>query len=110
MDINILKEYLSKGKIIWTAHMLTRLHERGITSEDVRHCIMSGEIIEENPNGSPKPNVLIYGNDLNGQIIHVFCGIDEDYLYLVTTYIPTIEKFLDDLKTRRKDDVPLLQE
>lgn len=102
MNVNDFKNFCAAGKILWTAHALERLQERDISVEDVKNCIMHGEIIEEYPDDFPNPSALIFGYDLNGKIIHVVCGIDENFLYLITAYVPTIEKFFCDLKTRRQ--------
>ena len=104
MNINIFKKHCSDGKILWTAHSLERerLQERDITVADVKHCIMSGEIIEEYPDDFPHPSALIFGYDLSGKILHVVCGTDENFLYLITAYVPTTKKFLEDLRTRRQ--------
>ena len=102
MDINDFKKFCADGKILWTAHALERLQERDISVEDVKNCIMNGEVIEEYPNDFPNPSALIFGCALDGKILHVVCGIDENFLYLITAYVPTTEKFFDDLKTRRQ--------
>lgn len=102
MDINNFKRYCAEGKIRWTAHALERLQERDITVADVKNCIMHGEIIENYPDDFSNPSALIFCYDLNEKTIHVVCGIDENFLYLITAYVPTTKKFLDDLKTRRQ--------
>ena len=102
MDINDFKKFCACGKILWTAHALERLQERDISVDDVKNCIMNGEVIEEYPNDFPNPSALIFGCALDGKILHVVCGIDENFLYLITAYVPTTEKFFDDLKTRRQ--------
>ena len=101
MDINIFKKFCGEGKILWTTHGLARLQERDISVDDVKNCIMNGEIIEEYPDDFPHPSALIFGYTVKKKIIHVVCGIDENVLYLITAYIPTTKKFLEDLKTRR---------
>ena len=102
MDMEPFKKFCAEGKILWTAHALERLQERDITVADVKSCIMNGEIIEEYPNDFPYPSALIFGYNIAGKIIHVVCGVDDNFLYLITAYVPTSEKFLGDLKTRRK--------
>ena len=102
MNITNYKRLCSEGKILWSTHALKRLQERGITVDDVKSCIMSGEIIEEYPNDFPHPSALIFGYDLNEKIIHVVCGTDEKFLFLVTAYVPTTEKFMEDRRTRRQ--------
>ena len=102
MDIEIFKRYCSEGKILWSKHALERLQERDISVDDVKNCIMTGEIIEEYPNDFPHPSALIFGYNSAEKVIHAVCGFDENLLYLVTAYIPTTAKFFEDLKTRRQ--------
>lgn len=75
--------------------------ERGIKRADVKNCIKNGEIIEEYPNDYPKPSCLILGVTLDNKALHVVVGHDSDYLYIITAYYPTIDKFEEDHKTRR---------
>lgn len=89
------------GKIKWSLHVSERLRKRNITPQDVIHCLMHGEIIEEYPDYWLNPAALVFGCKLDGQIIHVVVGLD-DFVHIVTVYYPTLEKFESDLKTRRR--------
>ena len=101
MDIIDFKKFCSESKIRWTTHGLKRIQSRDILRDDVKNCIMNGEIIEEYPDDYPYPSALIFGSKITGEIIHVVCGLDENILYFITAYEPTTEKFFEDLKTRR---------
>ena len=101
MDINDFKRLCECDKIYWTEHALKRMVVRDISRDDVKNCIINGEIIEEYPEDYPYPSALIFGRKLNGEIIHVVCGIDEK-IYFITAYEPTTEKFMEDLRTRRQ--------
>ena len=61
-----------------------------------------GKFFVQLPDDFPHPSALIFGCDLSGKIIHVVCGVDENFLYLITAYVSTTKKFLDDSKTRRQ--------
>ena len=102
MNLNIFKKFCAEGKILWTTHALERIQERDISVDDIKNCILHGEIIEEYPDDFPHPSALIFGYDLSGKILHVVCGTDENFLYLITAYVSTTKKFLDDSKTRRQ--------
>ena len=102
MDADNFKKLCREGKIRWSSHGLARMHERDISVADVKNCLMNGEIIEEYPDDFPKPSALIFGYASENKIIHVVCGLDEEFLYFITAYVPNTIKFLDDLKTRRK--------
>jgi hypothetical protein len=45
--------------------------------------------------------VLIFGYNKNKEIIHTVCGVGDDYIWMITTYYPDSEEWMDDLKTRR---------
>ena len=102
MKIEDLKKFCAAEKIRWTTHGLARIQSRGISTDDVKNCIMHGEIIEDYPDDYPHPSALIYGYALDGRVIHAVCGIDEGILYFVTAYEPDTTKFMEDLRTRRK--------
>ena len=89
------------GKIKWSLHASERLRKRNISTEDILHCLMHGEIIEEYPDYWLNPAALVFGCKVNGQIIHVVVGLD-DFVHIVTAYYPNLEKFEPDLKTRRR--------
>ena len=100
MDIRDFQNRCMEGKIKWSVHAAARILQRGISREDIIHCIMHGEIIEEYPNYWLNPACLIFGYSINNKIIHVVVGIDT-YIHIITAYYPNTEKFQKDLKTRR---------
>ena len=102
MTIDTIKALIEAKAVKWTTHCLEKMGERDICIEDVKLCILNGEIIEEYPNDFPYPSCLIYGIGLNNKIIHTVVGSDGISAYMITAYIPTTVKFEDDLKTRRK--------
>lgn len=42
------------------------------------------------------------GFAVDKRIIHVVAGCDKEYVYIITAYIPNLEKFESDLKTRKE--------
>ena len=106
MNIDKTIELLNEGKIKWSAHGLMRLQERDISIEDIKFSIRGGEIIESYPKEPPAiSSVLIYGNTQDNKLIHIIVGYDVEQLYFVTAYYPNTDKFENDLKTRRKNNV-----
>ena len=82
--------------------MLTANGERDIQRDDVKNCIQNGEIIEDYPDDFPNPSCLIFGMTLANKILHVVAGSDGTYLYIITAYYPSADKFEPDMKTRRR--------
>ena len=104
MNLQIDKiQYLVKNDLIkWSSHVLKRMLQRNITTDDVINCILSGEIIENYPDDYPFPSCLIFGYAINNKILHVVIGNDNNMvIYVITAYYPDNIKFNDDLKTRR---------
>ena len=61
-----------------------------------------GEIIEQYPNDYPTPSCLILGIDRLKQFMHVVCGTDGEYLWIITAYYPSKDKWENDFKTRKE--------
>lgn len=78
------------------------MQERDISRNDVKNCIMNGEMIEDYPADYPHPSCLIYGYTLSDKVLHVVAGTDNITVYIITAYFPNSEKFQEDLKTRRE--------
>lgn len=64
--------------------------------------IAEGEIIKQYEDDKPLPSCLILGLNLNQQYLHVVVSVDEEYIYLITAYYPTLEQWESDYKTRRR--------
>ncbi len=94
----MLKKLCQEDAISWTNHVLQRLIQRGISVSDVIEAIMTGEVIEDYPDDYPYPSCLVLG----GNKLHVVCGIGEGKLWIITAYRPTLDKWENDLKTRRR--------
>ena len=61
------------------------------------------EIIEEYPNDNIFQAVLVYSEYKNVKFhIHIAVDYDDRSIVLVTAYIPSPDKWLKDLKTRRQ--------
>ena len=101
LSIENIRAKCKAGDIKWSAHAAARILQRGISREDIIHCIMDGEIIEEYPDYWLSPACLIFGHTKADTIIHVVVGVD-DMVHIVTAYYPDEIKFMPDMKTRRK--------
>ncbi len=103
MELNLIRQLCSSNKLRWTKHIFIRLAQRDISMEDVQTAILNGEIIELYPSDYPFPSCLIMGYHASNDIIHVVCAPNDSgtELWLITAYIPTKEKWMDDFKTRK---------
>ena len=101
MSIDNIRALLESNNVLWTSHCLERMGERDIKRADVKNCIRNGEIIEDYPDDFPNPSCLVFGQTIGGKVLHVVVGKDDNNLYIVTAYYPTLDKFEPDMKTRR---------
>jgi len=101
ITIEELHKLCTDGTIKWTTHTLMRLQERGINPSDIKSCIINGEIIEQYPNDYPYPSCLLSGTSIAGKYIHIVTGVGHGYLWIITAYFPSSEKWNEDFKTRK---------
>jgi len=100
MQINVLRDLCASNKIKWTLHALKRIRERNIQATDVVNTILHGEAITHYHDDKPFPSYLIFNSD-NISPLHVVASAGSDAAHIITTYIPTLDEWEDDYKTRR---------
>ncbi len=102
MKEDTIKEMVKTGNIRWTNHVLIRLLQRNITQTDIENALLNGEIIEEYENDYPYPSCLVYGLNLNNEVLHIVCGITQTELWIITAYYPDDTEWEKDFKTRKE--------
>jgi Domain of unknown function (DUF4258) len=100
--LNFMKSCIRHHRIRWTYHVNMRLKGRFIPREFILSSVDAYEIIEEYPKDKYLPSYLIY-TEHHGQIIHIHIAVDikNDTVTIITSYRPTLDKWENDLKTRR---------
>lgn len=88
--------------MVLTQHSRKRFAERGINIEDIQFVFRTGEIIEQYPDDTPFPSCLILGYS-GERALHVVASIDDDLLYIITAYAPSLEKWEADWKMRKEE-------
>jgi len=88
LHIDNIREFCSDDSIVLTDHLLTRIRQRHIRLDEIKFAITNGEIIEQYPTDYPFPSCLI-----NGEDIHIVCGVGDGRLYIITAYRPSPEKW-----------------
>ena len=103
IDIEKLRSYFEDDTVFVTEHAAERFRQRGIRISDIRNVVNSGEIIEQYPDGFPFPSCLILGNDRHGNSIHICMSDEGTASRIITAYYPDLNKWNDDLKTRKEN-------
>lgn len=90
-------------KILVLPHALRQMlrPDRMITTLEVRSVIERGEVIEDYPEDVRGHSCLLLGFGEDGRVIHVVCAPKEDYLAIITSYLPDPNEWSADFKTRR---------
>jgi len=97
----ILSAY--KKKALFTVHALNQMNlsERMISKDEVYEIIENGEVIEEYKDNTRGYSCLISGKTMEERFLHVVCAPKEEYLAIITAYIPDPTKWEENMKTRR---------
>ncbi len=101
MEIEQLRFLCKDETIQMTDHVYKKSRQRNIKFDDIKRCIMYGQIIEDYPNDFPFPSVLILECSV-GKPIHVVAGVGDGLLWIITAYFPDEEKWENDYKTRKE--------
>jgi len=108
MQVNqdFLKSVREKAeeKLLFLPHALNQMMrpDRMISTADVRAAIFEGEIIEEYPEDARGHSCLILGYGEAKRALHVVCAPKDEYLAIITAYIPNVDHWSVDFKLRRK--------
>jgi hypothetical protein len=73
-----------------------------ITAAEVKRVIETGEIIEDYPEDVRGHSVLILGWGDGMRAIHVVCSPKDQYLTIITAYLPDQEEWSADFTKRTK--------
>ena len=97
----------AEKRIIYTEHALDEMmaEEEMITKDEVRHVIFNGDIVEDYPDDKRGHSCLVFAMTARMRPIHVVCSPKEDYLGIITTYVPTEDKWQRDFKTRKEKKI-----
>ena len=95
-------EKAAAARILFLPHAIRQMirPERMILRSEIEDVIRFGEVIEEYPDDPRGHSCLLFGKK-NGRTIHVVCYPKEDYLAIITAYIPDPALWSTDLKVRR---------
>ena len=99
-----IQERANKNEFLLTGHAHKERQEEFIKTKEIRAALISGEILENYPDDPRGPSCLILGFS-EGRAIHVVCGRTKgDWLLIITVYIPTLPKWINERKRAKRGD------
>ena len=102
MDIEWIRQQVRSGNYEFSGHADDERQAERIPIADVEEALLNGEILEDYPNDPRGPSCLVLGHRSPGYPIHVVCGqTPSGRLRLITVYIPSQPKWVDE-RTRRR--------
>jgi len=88
-------------KLIYRKHAIMRMFERGISEQDIREILSTGETIARYLDDRPYPSQLLLGW-IDNKPMHVLTAeTDNDEIIIVTAYHPELALWEDNFKRRR---------
>jgi hypothetical protein len=74
--------------------------ERMITTAEVRAVIEEGMLVEDYPEDARGHSCLLLGHGEGDRPLHVVCAPKDDYLAIITAYLPSPAEWALDFKKR----------
>jgi uncharacterized protein DUF4258 len=74
--------------------------ERMITPEEVGTVVLEGLLVEDYPTDPRGHSCLLLGFGEDTRAVHVVCAPKEDYLAVITAYLPDPEQWSPDFMRR----------
>ena len=93
----------ARQRVLYLPHAVRQMShsDRMITAAEVEHTVISGEVIEDYPQDPRGPSCLLLGVGEGGRSLHVVCSPKDDYLAIITAYVPDPEQWSADFRRRR---------
>lgn len=90
-------------RILFLPHAIRQMSkpDRMITPADVRTVVEAGEIIEDYPDDMRGPSCLMLGIAAK-RAVHVVCAPKDDYLAVITAYLPIDQEWESGYRKRKK--------
>ena len=103
-EILIRVRAAAQQKILFLPHALRQMlrPDRMIRRSEVRRAITAGEVIEDYPKDARGHSCLLLGLGEGERPIHVVCAPREDYLAIITAYLPDVREWSSDFRKRVK--------
>jgi hypothetical protein len=93
----------AQKRILFLPHALDEMNapDELISPDEVRTVILRGEIIEDYPDDPRGHSCLMLGFGVEGRPVHVVCSPKQEFLTVITVYLPDRQRWELDWRTRR---------
>jgi len=100
--IDLVREAASK-RLLFLPHALEQMNrpDRMISATEVREVVYSGQLIEDYPEDARGHSCLLSGTTHLARTIHVVCSPKDDYLAIISAYVPDPQRWEENFTKRR---------
>lgn len=105
-DILTRVREVAHRRILFLPHALDRMNspERMINRHEVRAVVFDGELVEDYPDDPRGHSCLFLGYGEEGRPVHVVCAPKDEYLAIITAYLPDPDEWTADWSSRKEID------
>ena len=101
----ILEDVLeaAQKRLLFLPHAIRQMSrpERMITPTEVETVVSQGELLEDYPQDPRGHSCLLLGFGDADRPLHIVCSPKDDYLAIITAYLPDPAQWSEDFKRRR---------
>ena len=93
----------AQKKLLFLPHAIRQMSrpKRMITPGEVEKVVVGGEVIEDYAQDPRGHSCLLLGFGEADRAVHVVCSPKDDYLAIITAYLPDPAQWSEDFKRRR---------
>jgi hypothetical protein len=101
-DIYTQVRQAATQKLLFLPHTIRQMSrpDRMISTQEIERIIMTGEVIEDYPEDLRGHSCLILGFGQSNRPIHIVCSPKNEYLAIITAYLPDPLQWSSDFKRR----------
>jgi hypothetical protein len=99
--LELVQEAASK-RLLFLPHTIRQMArpDRMITTTEIEEVIKTGEVVEDYPEDARGHSYLILGFGRDSRAIHLVCAPKDEYLAIITAYIPNLDQWTPDFRGR----------
>jgi hypothetical protein len=103
-DILVQVRAAAAKKVLFLPHALRQMlrPDRMIETAEIRGVLAHGEVIEDYPEDPRGRSCLLLGKGAGERPIHVVCAPKDDYVAIITAYLPDENQWSSDGRVRIK--------
>lgn len=89
-------------RLLFLPHTIRQMSrpDRMIATTEVEAVVKTGEVIEDYPENARGHSCLMLGYGRDDRAIHVVCAPKDDYLAIITAYLPDPNQWTSDFRGR----------